>query len=373
LVSPAIDLAPTATLSEDLKFYRLDAGADVSDLLKSIQEILQEGDAHNLSNFSLQSWQWQYRNLPSHSARVYVCEHEGRIVGYYHVPVYDAYIHGEKKKFAMVQDVAVSNSMRGQGVFRRLADFVTQDLAASELDLIYTFPNKKSIHTFEKYNAYHRVGSLRAYILPIRSKLILRAKFKLFGLESIIGWFADWMVGLMTASINKQYSFLSHQSFNTELVSLFQRFSSRFSFSLNRDQGYLSWRSLQKPTGNHFIFSVSNAGQTRACGVFKKDNILGAPSLVLLDFAFDSERDLHVLLSWIRQNSTQLFSDDLAMIFTAFECVEFSKLSRYGFIPIPERFNPRPLNLLVRGLRYQNQEAFLAKKWLVTLADWDVL
>ncbi|OLB12560.1 MAG: hypothetical protein AUH07_07850 [Gemmatimonadetes bacterium 13_2_20CM_70_9] len=50
----------------------------------------------------------------------------------------------------------------------------------------------------------------------------------------------------------------------------------------------------------------------------------------------------------------------------------FGELRRLGFVRVPQRFNPRPFDLLARGLAESGPELFEPSVWHVTLADWDV-
>jgi len=46
---------------------------------------------------------------------------------------------------------------------------------------------------------------------------------------------------------------------------------------------------------------------------------------------------------------------------------------KLGFLRVPDRFNPRPFNLLVRALARGGLELLDGSAWHITLADWDVL
>ena len=150
-------------------------------LIEKVRSVLTEVSSHKALVIDTNFWTWQYRDLPSKTSRV-----NDEIMGYYHVPIYQGLSGGEKKSLAVVQEVAVDKKVRRQGVFRRLADFATEDLLHSGIDAVYTFPNDRSIHTFLKYNAYTLIGTLGTYILPLRCGDILRSKINLLGVEKAI-------------------------------------------------------------------------------------------------------------------------------------------------------------------------------------------
>src|SRR5256885_2644373 len=92
-----------------LTYCRIKEGEFQDALLRCMKEILAEGDSHNAEVFDAALWNWQYKKLPAHQSAIYVCLDDGKIAGYYHVPFYEGIINEEKKKFGMVQDVAVKN------------------------------------------------------------------------------------------------------------------------------------------------------------------------------------------------------------------------------------------------------------------------
>ena len=330
-----------------------------------------EGDSHNAENFSRENWIWQYEKLSSGEARIFVCEFEGKIVGYYHVPIYIGQIDGNLKKFAMVQDVAVSRSMRGQSVFRKIAEFATEDLVNSDINLIYTFPNDKSIHTFVKYNGYKQISVFDCFILPIRSADVLTAKLKLFGLEKIAGWFADKFIESLTKKISPKSKFEKIDFFDEKTAEFFIEFGRRFSVSLNRDAKYLNWRFFEKPSGKHVVIKMSRDEKISAVVVFKLDEILKTKTAVILDFAFTEKENFYELVNYLKKNAENIFGEKIGLIFTAVNCTEIE--AKYGFVKVPPKFNPRPLNLLVKNITEDEATVFDSKKWHAILSDWDVL
>jgi Acetyltransferase (GNAT) domain len=354
-----------------LKFCRIDNSFDISELLQRIKEILVEGNSHNAVTFSEKNWIWQYKNLPSKDVRIYVCLSEDKIVGYYHVPVYEGTVEGARKKIAVVQDVAVSIQMRGQNVFRRLAEFATSDLAHSNIDLVYTFPNEKSIHTFLKYNGYKRVSIFDSYILPVDTRFIIQSKFHALGAEKLLGFLSDKYFELRGDKLTEDFKVCIKDDFDEEVTMLFQQYNAKFVCHLNRTQEYLRWRFLEKPGGKHFLITLQKQSKIVAAAVFKIDEILKIRTAVVLDFAFELEDYFVKLLYFVRNNTGMLFSEKINMLFVSC-CRSVLANSRNKLIKIPLRFNPRPLNLLVRT-ESESEQVFDGRNWLALLSDWDVL
>lgn len=365
-MSSKTESAPSA-----LTFCRINAGERQEELLASIREILLEGDSHTAGIFNEDYWEWQYKNLPLREAAIYVCLEEEKIAGYYHVPFYEGVIDSVKKKFGMVQDVAVSKRLRGRGVFQQLASFATEDLLKQGIDLLYTFPNEKSIHTFLKYNGYSPVHTFDAFILPVKSALVIQSKVKLIGLEKIIGAAAD-VFFKRSVRLKAGEKISVSTAFDDSTVEQFQKFSSRYPVHRARTKNYLIWRYAKKPASRHFVVSLTNRTETVAAAVFKNDKIFNAPALLLMDFAFDNEADFATLVHYARQHSKEISGEQAAIIFTAFCCSGFLKRKRYGFVRIPAKLNPRNLNMLVKNISAHENLVMTSSSWLATLGDWDV-
>ena len=138
---------------EKILFKKLDK-SKITSLLKTIKKIRIETKNHDSNIDKINFWKWQYRQLPSRKSLVYVALIKKKIIGYYHIPVYNFYIKKKLYKIGSIQSVAILKKYRKKNVFRKLSNFANHD-ANKYLDLIYTFPNQKSIGTFLKYDKFN--------------------------------------------------------------------------------------------------------------------------------------------------------------------------------------------------------------------------
>jgi hypothetical protein len=256
-----------------------------------------------------------------------------------------------------------------------LAEFANKDLDDSEVDLIYTFPNDKSIRTFLKYNKFSVVSAVPTYLRPVNSGGILSSKIKLLGLEKIAGWFADAAINLFSKTIKLGNAKIEPiTEITDEVEAVFSAYSSSFVNHLVRDKAWLDWRYLKSARGKHQIFGIRESGKLTAVLVLKEDKMLGNPSLLLMDFAhLNGKQDtLLYLLDQIRKQPS-LVVCDFNLIFASAITPTLSSFKKIGFLEIPERFNPRVLNLLSRSASHMSAKSIQAKNnWLLTLGDWDV-
>lgn len=345
--------------------------ADIEELITLQKQILIEGESHIAEQFGKPYWQWQYRQLPGHHSEVFICKSNNEIAGYYHAPVYEMQVNGERKSFAVVQDVAVSDKLRGQGVFRKLAEFATEGLIQSGIDAIYTYPNDKSIKTFLKYNGYRNIYTYESFLLPLDFKKLIKAKIDFPFLGDIAGSVLN-LFFLKQFKASKHEQFAVFQKADESIAGLFQKFAESFPVSRKRDLNYLKWRYEQRPDSKYFYLTYSEQNQLKAVAVFKNDTMLNAEAMLLMDFAFTEEKHLHRLLKYVAKNANSISGGKPAFIFTAYCCPRIKSITKAGFFKVPERVNPRPVHLLVKNIKTEEQPLLKPENWLATLGDWDV-
>ncbi len=355
--------------------FSLVSDDEIQELLAHIKKIMQEKNSHNLSIFSEKLWRWQYRTLPSSKSYVFVAKYNGVISGYYHAPIYNFMLNGQEKTVAMVQDVAISERLRGQGIFRRLAEFAHLHFSTENIDFIYTFPNKRSIHNFLKYDKYNKVANIGVYIRPLKTSAIISSKIRLFGLEKPAGFIADTLLNFFKQKKDTGCRVGINKNFSPEIVLLFEQFTSSHKITLLRNEAWLKWRFLEKPNSQHYILSLTNSSKVLAVAIFKADVILGNPALILMDFAFllNHEASLLQIIQEVAINHKKLLDKNVNLIFACSLHPVIKKLCKIGFIRLPKRFVTREFNLLSRTINLQNDEPLKTpENWHITLADWDV-
>lgn len=342
-------------------------------LHQRMKEILTETGSHNAHRFSATDWNWQYAQLPSGEAQACLVMSEGIIGGYYHIPYYKGRVDGKPATFAMIQDVAVSPFMRGQGVFRQLAEYANAQID-QRADVVYTFPNHRSIHTFLKYNQFTQLATLDAFLLPLKSARVIQARKKLLGLEYLAGGLMNAAVRIRKVRLPRETVVVKLDAATPELTALYARHAEHWQTGIDRSAAYLQWRFFDKPGSQYTCLAVKEGSQLRAAAFFKADTLMGSEALLLMDWAFAPGCETHWLglIQAVKQSPTTWFEREPALLFTAGMSPGMHQLRRVGFFKVPERLTPRPLHLLVRDVKTGGQ-LMARQQWHVTLADWDVL
>jgi GNAT superfamily N-acetyltransferase len=375
MIPPVMGTVAVRTPSAAVTYRRIDDGKR-PELLRLMAEIAAERDSHKGDILGLPLWEWQYRHLPRHESRVYGAFEDETLVGYYHVPLYDATVGGRACVLGVPQDVAVSARMRGRGVFRELAASATEQLGRDGADAAYTFPNANSIHTFLKYDGYTCVCALPSYAIPVDAGALLGKKLQMFGLERFVGRIVDAPVRAFAGWAGRRCSSMAVRgSASAKLVELFANHRRAQRAAVKRDDAFLRWRFEARPGSTYAFCSFEGEQRVEAAVVVKRDQLFGVEALLIMDMAHEEGADgaLVDLVARIVRDGRDRLGWPFALVFAAGLGRAFELLPRAGFVPVPRRMNPRPLNLLVRDF-HLGPAAPLAdrKAWFVSLADWDV-
>jgi hypothetical protein len=106
----------------------------------------------------------------------------------------------------------------------------------------------------------------------------------------------------------------------------------------------------------------------------KEDEILGNPALLIMDFAHleGKQSSLIYLIDKVREKKV-LKEVKSNLLFISSITPLLPELKKIGFYQIPQKVNPRVLNLLARTSSNLDEKPLLQEQnWLLTLGDWDV-
>jgi hypothetical protein len=340
-------------------------------LLEAMSNILQETGAHSLDGSKESSWNWQYQDLPSGESYVYVAKFQNEIIGYYHIPIYEIKIADQSFKIGHIQSVAILGSYRGKGVFQKLAEFANVDIN-NYVDIIYTFPNNKSIHTFIKYNNFQLVSTLPVYILPLNIANIITSKFKFLKSMKLLWSTIDVFISLFSKSLGPNESVKTFINVNSDIENLFSKFEKN-NLRLSRNKEFLNWRYINSPKGVHKIYGLIQQETLKCVVILKEEKIFSINGLVIMDFAYDTPKDLQKLLTNLFKDKNHKKNDSESFMFISGLNEGINILKYCGFIRIPQKFVPRKLNLLARWTNKEiNKDLTNPSSWLITVGDWDV-
>ena len=352
-----------------ISFKRLD-NYEIPSLLKTIKIIKNETKSYDRNIDKINYWIWRYKKLPSKRSLVYVATDKKKIIGYYHIPVYDFNIKGKKYKIGSIQSVAITKKFRDKNIFRRLSDFANSD-AIQYLDLFYTFPNNKSINTFLKYDNFHHIVELPFYIYPIKSANLIKSKVTFYGFN-LVGRLVDYFFRLFSKKLNKDEKIVFFNNFENKILDLFSLFNKKYDFYIKRNFPFLSWRYNKFSKSKYKIVGLEKNNKLKSVAIVKIDKIFKCKGIIIMDFAYTELEYLRKLLINIA-SSKFLKSNNISFILISGIAHNLDQIQRSGFLKIPSSLVPRNLNLLFKSKTKSLNNLLKNKKsWLITLSDWDV-
>jgi len=343
---------------------------DISGLIKTIKKIKLETKSHNDHLSKLTGWNKRYKLLPSKKSHVYLAKQKQEIIGYYHIPTYDFFVSKKKYKIGSIQDVAVIKKYRKKNIFKRLSNFAILN-STKYLDLMYTFPNKMSIHTFLRYGNFNYLATLPFYIHPINSINLLKSKFNFFGLN-LLAILVDLYFNLFSSNVLKNEKIVIINKLDKSVTNLFEEFSKKHKVYLKRNSQFLNWRYDGFANSPYKIIALKKENQLIALAIIKIDKIFGCNGIIVMDFAYKQLSDFKKILLSMKTLKIPSYKNPSFILLSALT-IEIRKFGKLGFLKIPSFLVPRNLNLLFRSKsKFINNFLKYKKSWLVTLSDWDV-
>jgi len=347
--------------------------ADYEAVRRCMYEVFRETAGQKTPEFDRTLWEWQYlrSELPS---VIVVAEAEGGLCGYFHALRFRMRFRGQPAMGAMVQDVGTLSAYRRQGVFRAMGGFALECLRAEGVDFIYTFPNARSLPSFVRDHRYAVVARVPVYLAPLDLGTLLASRLRLGAPGR---WLARLLKPLVRAltlgapALERAEEVVRLDSLDDRFEPLVQDFARGRSVRLERNLRYLRWRFLDKPTGDYTVWALARDGRLSAYVVTRPAALFDTRCTLLMDLGClaGEEAALRRLIG------TRLEADERegAVLGVAMGLhPQLRELGELGFVRVPERFNPRPFNLLARELAESGPELFDPSAWHITLADWDV-
>ena len=158
-----------------------------------------------------------------------------------------------------------------------------------------------------------------------------------------------------------------------DILDLFRDFDPKSKISIIRDQDYFNWRYLNYPRKNYKLFVLKNSGQVEAACFCSFEEILGSSGIIIMDIAYSNKESCEKLLSNIEKYLHKKGTYKANFIYFSGIFKNISVFKSIGFLKIPTRLNPRPLNLVIKNTKIANEILLMNQKnWLVTPGDWDV-
>jgi GNAT superfamily N-acetyltransferase len=116
--------------------------------------------------WSVEQYDWQYRQNPAGKSQLFAARHDGRVVSFYAAVVQRFQLGERLIQGWMVQDVMTHPDYRGRGLLHKLGEVCLQALRA-EGAIGYAFPNNQSEKSFLRLG-WHEWGAVPWWRADVR-------------------------------------------------------------------------------------------------------------------------------------------------------------------------------------------------------------
>lgn len=347
---------------------------DYEAVRRCMGQIFRESAGLKTGAFDRTLWEWQYlqNELPS---MIVVAESEDGLCGYYHALRFRMRVHGRPATAAVVQDVGTLNGYRRQGAFRAMGGLALERLRAEGIDFIYTFPNARSLPSFVRDHRYELVAQVPVYLAPLDLGALLASRLHLGAAGKLLGQLLTPLTRTRipgASALACADEVVPVGPLDARLEPVMRDFARGRSVGLERDLHYFRWRFFDKPTADYKVWALERGGRFPAYVVSRRAELFDARCTILMDLGCLAGEE-EALGRLIRARLAADAREGAVLGVTMGLHPHLGDLGKLGFFRVPDRFNPRPFNLLVLALAQTGPELSDASAWHITLADWDVL
>lgn len=326
-------------------------------------------------------WMWQFRNEISRDSCVAVAEMEGRIVGHYAVMWLEMTYRGQTIQGAISTATVTDKSVRGRGVFVKLARKAYENLAADGCSLVFGFPNSQSIHGFVTKLNWLEPGQFPVHVKPLRTAPFLARKLGSGVLARLLGGAADLALGLWSAVSAPRVgrtaiNFEEIAAIPEEAAALWSGSFGASRIALLRDKRYLDWRYLHKPGCSYRFVVARSAGRPVGYAVFCIDRKLGLRMMYVMELvvAGNDARTAVALCRHLHGVARGEGLDAISLLVLPGD-PNAGVFARSGYIRVPRKLFPQDIyfGAMANGGGIDPQVLGQDTHWYISWGDLDVV
>lgn len=324
----------------------------------------------------LKWWRWMYKDNPAGTGKIWLAEHDGRIVGQYAIVPVRVKIGSKVILSSQSLDTMTHPDYRRQGMFETLAKKVYDEARNEGIYLVYGFPNEFSYPGFIKKLNWFCIDTMQVMFKPLNWRNIIKLKVGNEFLQGIAAIGAGLVFNRVFFRTQKppfvEGLTISQVTFFDERFNEFWiEICNQSPIIMVRNRDYLNWR-YSTPNVSYSILVAEK--DSKICGYLilrdRKDRIKKNVRLsYIFDIVAQSEEVMHCLVSraveHCRQNKVDL------ILYSFIESKTYHRvLSRNGFISVP--FMERGRFCAYSSSPHISRE-FLTKRenWFVQIGDSD--
>ena len=224
-------------------------------------------------------WKWMFTKSPAGAARIWLAEHNGKIVGQYPLIISDLKVGKEIAKVSQNIELMTHPDYRKQGMFITLEKKSLEETAKEGINITIGFPNAAAYPGHIK-TGWYDIGSLQIGVKPINFKKIVETGIKNNFLRPFYVFFGKVIINLIyrekkiLESISLKISKVN--SFDDRINDFWDKNSKDYEITTVRKKEYLNWRYVDIPDIKYTIYIAEEKGEMQGYIVLRcveEDNI----------------------------------------------------------------------------------------------------
>ena len=247
-------------------------------------------------------WNWKYRDNPAGAPRIWLADHNGKIVGSRSGILVKMKIAGETVMASQNTDLMTHPDYRRQGIFSALEKKSFNPLKDEGICITYSFPSKMSYPGYMKSGEFFDTRALRAMFKPLNLENTLKRRIKnkfLLKIYTVIGYlFINIFYREKEPPEVNGLTITKISSFDDRINDFWKNISKDHEIIAVRDKEHLNWRYVNIPNVDYTISLAEKNG--KICGYIvlacrKQDKLYG--HIVDIIAPLDRSEIIHSLLS----------------------------------------------------------------------------
>ena len=216
----------------------------------------------------MNGWHWMQIDNPAGISRIWLAEHDGKLVGQYPLILEDMKVGDEIIKGAQIVDTMTHPYYRRQGIAYTIGKKALSELEKEKIHLVYGFPNQ-SAYPLHMKSGWLDVCAFQVMFKPLNLKNILQKYFvrnrlllDIFAAGGNLIIKAFFRSKKVPEEDMLKVRKISH--FDDSINEFWNTMSIDYNIIRMRDKEYLNWRYVDAPNADYTIYVAEEGG--RICG-----------------------------------------------------------------------------------------------------------
>ncbi len=318
-------------------------------------------------------WQWMYKQNPAGAARIWLAEHEGRVVGQSAVIPVAMKVGSEIVTGFQAMHTMTHPEYRRQGIYETIAKKTYAEAAKKGMHIGYRFPNENSHPIAINKLNWFDVATMQIVFKPLNwgnaLKLRINNRF-LLGLCTVGGNMLDKMFyRAKEVPFVEGLTITRVSSFDERISEFCSTVSNQYPIMVMRSVDYLNWRYITVPDVEYSIYIAELAGEIHGYLVLRCIQKGQARVGAICDIFAQSEQIAQCLIS---EAIGHFEREEVDLVYCEMikNKILHNAFKRSGFVSVP----------FIRGMRlcaYSSSpdipKEFLqdSQNWLIQIGDSD--